>query len=89
MQLDDTIVRLETVNVGMFERAAASRPELLGLDVLGFGLVGVLGVEGLGLVLVAPVLDRPDMLLSSVPVTCTLWLTCALRSTLDDDAFSA
>jgi hypothetical protein len=73
LQLDDTMVRFDTVNVGMFERAAASRPglALLGLVVLGFGLVG-LGVEGLGVVLVAPLLDRPDMLLSSVPVTCTL-----------------
>jgi hypothetical protein len=92
LQLDDTMVTLETVNVGMLERSAASRAELLdplGLEVLGFGLVGVLGVDGLGVVLVAPLLDRPDMLLSSVPVTCTLWLTCWLRSTLDDPAFNA
>ena len=67
------MVRFDTVNVGMFERAAASRPGLapLGLEVLG-GLVGLPGVVGLGVGLVAPLLDRPDMLLSSVPVTCTL-----------------
>ena len=43
LQLDDTMVRFDTVNVGMFERAAASCPGLapLGLEVLGFELSSV------------------------------------------------
>lgn len=87
MQLDDTIERLDTVNVGMPPDRAApvAEAELLGLDELGDVELGdvELGDVELGDV------EAELALRSSVPVTRTLWFTCALRSTDEACARSA